>query len=101
MPWRSGPARDLSATGIPCSDPTSLRPRDVALAVPTPTDLFLSLLISSIASGYLIYGRRQSSPPALLSGIGLLVLPFVVPSGVALVALALLLMALPFLLGRR
>jgi len=69
--------------------------------VPTPTDLFLSLLISSIASGYLLYGRRQSSPPALLSGLGLLVLPFLVPSGTALIALSLLLMALPFALARR
>lgn len=69
--------------------------------MPTPTDLFLSLLIGSIASGYMLYGRRQSSPPALFCGIALMVLPFVVPSGAPLFGLALLLMLLPLLLGRR
>lgn len=69
--------------------------------MPTPTELFLSLLISAIASGYLLYGRRQSSPTALLCGIGLLVLPYLIPAGPALVMLALLLMVLPFVLGRR
>jgi hypothetical protein len=69
--------------------------------MPSPTDLFLSLLIGSIASAYLVYGRRQSSPPALLSGIGLLVLPFLVSAPLPLILLTLLLMALPFLLHRR
>lgn len=69
--------------------------------MPTPTDLFLSLLIGSIASGYMLYGRRQSSPTALLCGLALMVLPFLVPTGLPLLALALLLMALPFLLNRR
>ncbi len=69
--------------------------------MPSPGDLFLSLLIGAIASGYLLYGRRQSSPPALLCGIGLMALPMVVPAGGAQVGLALLLMALPFLLARR
>lgn len=95
MPCRSAPARALCAIGIRCSEPSDF------LAVPSPTDLFLSLLISSIATGYLLYGRRQSSPPALLSGIALLVLPFLVSSGPTLVVLSLPLMALPFVLGRR
>ena len=76
MPWRSGRVRDLSATGIPCSESDLIGPP----MMPTPTELFLSLLISAIA---------------------LLVLPYLVPAGPALVMLALLLMALPFLLGRR
>lgn len=69
--------------------------------MPTPTELFWSLLIGSIASGYLLYGRRQSSPPALLCGIALLLLPFLIPTGPTQVVLTLLLMALPFLLARR
>lgn len=97
MPWRSDRVRGLSATGILCSESDLIRPP----MMPTPTELFLSLLVSAIASGYLLYGRRQSSPPALLCGIVLLVLPYLVPAGPALVMLALLLMALPFLLGRR
>ncbi len=96
MPWRSAPGRAPSATGIPCSEPLN-RP----LTMPSPGDLFLSLLIGAIASGYLLYGRRQSSPPALLCGIGLMALPMVVQASGAQVGLALLLMALPFLLARR
>lgn len=97
MPCRSAPARGRSATGIRCSE-SRLPPVD---AVPSPRDLFLSLLISSIASGYLLYGRRQSSPTALFCGIALLLLPFLVPAGLVQVLVALLLMALPLLLGRR
>jgi hypothetical protein len=48
-----------------------------------------------------VYGRRQSYPPALLSGIGLLVLPFLVSAPALLISLTLLLMALPLLLHRR
>lgn len=69
--------------------------------MPSPTDLILSLLIGLIASAYMLYGRRQSSPVVLLSGLALMVLPFLVPSGLPLVALASLLMLLPWLLGRR
>jgi hypothetical protein len=69
--------------------------------VPSTTELLLSLLISSIASGYLVYGRRQSSPPALLSGFALLVLPFLVSAPLLRIGLTLLLMALPILLSRR
>ena len=98
MPWRSAPVRVLSATGTRCSDPHSLPPN---LTMPTPGELFLSLLIGAIASGYLVYGRRQSSPTALLCGIALMVLPMLIPAGIALVGLALLLMALPFLLTQR
>ncbi len=39
MPWRSEPARDLSATGIPCSDPPNR-----SLTMPSPGELCLSLL---------------------------------------------------------
>jgi len=69
--------------------------------MPTPLDLLVSLLIGSIASGYLLYARRQSSPVALFSGLGLMLLPFLVPTGLPLIALALALMALPLLLNRR
>jgi len=69
--------------------------------VPTPLDLMVSLLIGSIASGDVLYGRRQSSPVALISGLGLMLLPLLVPTGLPMVGLALALMALPLLLNRR
>lgn len=68
--------------------------------MPSAGSLFLSLLVSSIASGYLVYGRRQSSPPALISGLALLVLAFLVSAPGPLLGLTVLLMALPFLLSR-
>lgn len=58
-------------------------------------------MIRSIAGGVLLYGRRQFSPPALVRGIALLLLPCLVPAGLAQVLLALLLMALPRLWSRR
>lgn len=67
----------------------------------TPADLFLSLVISSIAAGYLLYGRRQGNGAALISGVALLLLPYLVGGSAARILLSAVLMALPWLLRQR
>ncbi len=60
----------------------------------------LALVIGSIGMGYTIYGRKQAHAVALGCGVLLMVLPYGVSNPPALVAVALLLMVLPFLLHR-
>jgi len=68
--------------------------------MPSPADLFISLLISALGSAYLLYGRRQSNGAALISGMALLVLPTVIPGLMARLLLTLTLMAIPWLSSR-
>ena len=65
-----------------------------------PTTLFISIIAGAIGTGYFIYGKRQSHLLALLAGIGLIALTFVVTDLGWLCLWALLLMAAPKLLGQ-
>ena len=65
-----------------------------------PLLLFANIVIGSIGTGYFIYGKRQSHLLALLAGIGLIALTFVVTDLGWLCLWALLLMAAPKLLGQ-
>lgn len=60
----------------------------------------LTLVIGSIGLGYVLYGRKQAHAVALGSGVLLVVVPYGISHLPALVAIALLLMVLPFLLHR-
>lgn len=60
--------------------------------------LLLSLVFSSIGLGYFIYGKKQKHKIIYYSGIGLMVFPYGVTNPAAMIALGLLLMALPKLL---
>lgn len=60
----------------------------------------LMLVIGSIGLGYVLYGRKQAHAVALGSGVLLVVVPYGISHLPALVAVALLLMVLPFLLHR-
>ena len=65
-----------------------------------PLLLFANIAICSIGTGYFIYGKRQSHLLALLAGIGLIALTFVVTDLGWLCLWAMLLMAAPKLLGQ-
>jgi hypothetical protein len=54
------------------------------------------VLFGSIGMGYLIYGRKQRRGMALLSGIGLCVLPYFVPNVFLMILVAVILMGLPY-----
>lgn len=60
----------------------------------------MALLIGSVGLGYMLYGKKQSHAVSLGCGVLLVVIPFGVSNLSALVAMALVLMALPFVLNR-
>jgi len=58
--------------------------------------LLWGLLFGSIGLGYFIYGKKQNHTVALLSGIGLMVFPYFIDNAWVLVAVGLVLMAVPY-----
>ncbi|MBT8486991.1 MAG: hypothetical protein HKO59_07750 [Phycisphaerales bacterium] len=65
------------------------------------TTLFLSVLFGAIGVGLLTYGKRSERLLHMLAGVGLIACPYVIPSVAALLAVGSLLVATPFLAGRR
>jgi len=65
-----------------------------------PLYLFANVVIGAIGTGYFIYGKRQSHFLALLTGIGLIAITFIVSDLLWLCLWAVLLMAAPKLLGQ-
>lgn len=61
-----------------------------------PTMLFLNILFSSIGFGYYLYGKRQQKLVALLSGVGLFIVPYGIESTIQLLIVGLTLAVLPF-----
>ena len=62
----------------------------------TETTLFAGLIFGSIGFGYFWYGRKQQRPIPLLCGIALMVYPYFVGGWWAMLAVGLLLMAIPY-----
>ncbi len=52
----------------------------------------------AIGLGYFVYGRRQRLVVPLLCGLGLMVIPYFVGNWILLLALGLVLIALPFII---
>jgi hypothetical protein len=65
--------------------------------MPSTASLLLTLLISSLGSGYLLYGRRNAHPVASLCGVLLMAVPLLVSGMIPLLLIAGLLLAVPFL----
>lgn len=59
------------------------------------TSLLVGVLVSSIGAGYLLYGRRQEHPVALLCGLGLTLLPWFLTNPWWLLLASAALMAVP------
>jgi hypothetical protein len=62
--------------------------------------LLWGLLFGSIGVGFALYGRQQRAVVPLLCGIALMVYPYFVPNVIALVAIGIVLMALPYFFRR-
>jgi hypothetical protein len=60
------------------------------------SSLLWGLLFGSIGLGYLIYGRKQRAVVPLLCGLALMVFPYFVSSNILLVAIGVVLMAVPY-----
>lgn len=58
--------------------------------------LFWGLLFGSIGLGLFIYGKRQRAVVPLLCGFALMVFPYFISNGFALVAIGAVLIAIPY-----
>jgi hypothetical protein len=62
--------------------------------------LLWGLLFGSIGVGFALYGKQQRAVVPLLCGIALMVYPYFIPNVIALVAIGIVLMALPYFFRR-
>jgi len=62
--------------------------------------LLWGLVFGSIGAGFAIYGKQQRAAVPLLCGIALMVYPYFIPNVIALIGIGLVLMAIPYFLGR-
>jgi hypothetical protein len=62
--------------------------------------LFVSLLIGAVGTGLFIYGKKQSRWPHLACGVILCIYPYFVANVWLMVGIAVLLLALVWLLSR-
>jgi len=61
-----------------------------------PAILLWGLLFSSIGLGYFIYGKKQRAVVPLVCGLVLMVYPYFIPNAVAVVAVGVVLAAIPY-----
>jgi hypothetical protein len=62
------------------------------------TTLYTGLILGSIGLGYIVYGRKQKNPIALISGVVLCGVPYFTSNIILLAAAGIALMVLPFLI---
>jgi hypothetical protein len=60
--------------------------------------LFLGVIFGSFGLGFFVYGKRQKVIMPLISGIGLMVLPYFLSNLTLLILSGIILIALPFIL---
>ena len=58
----------------------------------------MGVLFGAIGAGYLVYGKKQRHPIALLSGIALCAFPYFVSNVLLSLCLGAIFMALPFVI---
>ena len=66
----------------------------------TESILLWGLLFGSIGVGFALYGKQQRAPVPLLCGLALMVYPYFIPNVIVLVAIGLVLMAIPYFFRR-
>ncbi len=62
--------------------------------------LLWGVLFSSVGLGFFIYGRKQRAPVPLVCGLALMIYPYFIPNRIALVAIGIVLSAIPYFLRR-
>jgi hypothetical protein len=73
------------------------RPRPAPMNMNAST-LLWGLLFSSIGFGFFLYGRKQRAVVPLLCGIALMIYPYFIPNVMALIAIGVVLAAIPYFL---
>ena len=58
--------------------------------------LLWSLLFSSVGLGFFLYGKKQQAVVPLFSGLALMIYPYFVSSSILLVAIGVVLVAVPY-----
>jgi hypothetical protein len=58
--------------------------------------LLWGVLFSSMGLGFFIYGKKQHAPVPLVCGIALMIYPYFIPNVIALVAIGIVLSAIPY-----
>jgi hypothetical protein len=58
--------------------------------------IWWGLIFGSIGLGFFIYGKKQRAIVPLVCGLGLMLVPYVVPNAIVLVVVGVVLMALPY-----
>lgn len=62
----------------------------------TEAALFLGLIFGSIGLGFFMYGKKQRSAVPMVCGLALMVYPYFVGSAWAMIAIGLVLIAIPY-----
>lgn len=63
------------------------------------TTLLISIITGAVGLGYFVYGKKQQHLMALVSGLGLCLIPYFTDSIGCMIGLSLLLMAAPFIMN--
>lgn len=58
------------------------------------------VIFGSIGFGFFLYGKKQNVIIPIISGIGLMAIPYLISSALVLVSTGIVLMALPFVVKR-
>lgn len=61
-------------------------------------DMMLSMLISTIGTGYLIYGKKRPSLPAFAAGLAMCIFPYFVSGVIFKILLFAVCLYLPFVI---
>jgi len=72
------------------------RSRRPAAARVSTSQLLWGLLFSSIGLGFFLYGKKQRAVVPLVCGLAMMIYPYFIPNVVALVAIGLVLTAVPY-----
>jgi len=63
-----------------------------------PSALLWGLLFSSIGLGFFLYGKKQRAVVPLVCGLALMIYPYFIPNVFAMVAVGVVLAAVPYFL---
>ena len=60
--------------------------------------LLWGLLFSSIGFGFFLYGRKQRAAVPMVCGLAMMIYPYFIPNVLALIAIGIVLAAIPYFL---